>query len=152
MTALPLLSSCESELYFYTFIEEAQTKLRVGCGVTTVLTSAEPPVPRVWVEVGWASGIVRFVFYSGVFFIQLWGTFTILWSRTSTFFLQPEGGGAAACLPPGSCGPLRLRPSALAESWGWCGCALCEFGKLAGRCPHLSVVRRVAPLWPCHSL
>lgn len=68
MTALPLLSSCESELYFYTFIEEAQTKLRVGCGVTTVLTSAEPPVPRVWVEVGWASGIVRFVFYSGLFF------------------------------------------------------------------------------------
>lgn len=75
MTALPLLSSCESELYFYTFIEEAQTKLRVGCGVTTVLTSAEPPVPRVWVEVGWASGIVRFVFHSGVFFIQLWGHF-----------------------------------------------------------------------------
>lgn len=68
MTALPLLSSCESELYFYTFIEEAQTKLRVGCRVTTVLTSAEPPVPRVWVEVGWASGIVRFVFYSGLFF------------------------------------------------------------------------------------
>lgn len=75
MTALPLLSSCESELYFYTFIEEAQTKLRVGCGVTTVLTSAEPLVPRVWVEVGWASGIVRFVFHSGVFFIQLWGYF-----------------------------------------------------------------------------